>query len=190
VTADPPRAPGPPDAPDAATGLVHVDLRPFACLLRREHVMNLEEGHGEFLPCTVFGLSSYAGHAPTFSVLVEDRFLYTYVPVHALAGQACEPLALHESAYFDCPDEVVTVVYHRHLLELGRCRVYRRDGSPWSTGTYLCTLDWYRADHALHLVRLDGGPFLLWPNHRLAFSDAGPALPGFRRSRQTWRVAE
>lgn len=166
---------------------IRSDIEAFDCLVRREYLYDMKQGHGEFNTCKVLGASSYKGHLLTFDILVEGKYMFHYIPVRALASTQLNPLDMTECNYFNCPSEIVMVhIFNR--LRGQKCYVYNRDGKHCGQGIYKMTFDWPNDNQLCHLI--DSNNFRLWPSHKVVF-DKGkevPELPGFKKMHSEWKL--
>lgn len=180
------------------------DFDAFECLVRAEYLYNLQAHHGEFVRAACFGLSSLAGRALGFHVLLQDGTCFWRLPVSALCHKVGAPhLVLDHLQLWDCFSYDVAVTLFGHLSER-RCRVFLKDGNDKAhPGEYVFTVDWYGSGPAeaggdlghkcAHLIALDNGCYALQPNNRVQFLD--PAFvtpwkerPDYRTNTNTWKV--
>mgnify|MGYP000952064791 CR=1 FL=1 len=128
---------------------------------------------GKTEPCTVFAVSSYKGHYPTFKILLKNGSLFDYIPAHALLVGTTSPvhnLTLGDLCYFKaCPDMNITVNVHATLAGSFCKRVcWMPRTAAWINITqYICTIDWFQDNHNAHLVVLENGQVAFVPNHKV-----------------------
>lgn len=165
---------------------IHFEIPTSPITIRKEYLYDLKSGHGEYVQGKLFAISSYPGHTITFKVLVEDKYIYSYLPITALTGKRCEQMSLKESCYFNCPSGELTWTVFESLT---RCQVFKRDGSFLDSGRYIMTLDWHNDNELGHLIELDGGNVVMWPSHKIVFSDnKEDKLPDFKKLHAEWKV--
>lgn len=165
---------------------IHFDLEPFDCLVRKEYLFDLQSGFGFYLPCRVIAVSSYPEHLPTFTILVEGRLIFSYLPVHALVSKPCPSLPTQDCSYFNCPTGSLTM---HCFTELQRCTVFNRDTTERCQGVYRMTFDWPDGNQLCHLIEEDSGRFLMWPSHKVVFSTGkGVQLPNFKKLHAEWKL--
>lgn len=143
------------------------------------------------IPGRLFAISSYAGHALTVQVLLAGGGVFSYLPLQALVSPkrfdpAGEALAPDELLYHDCRDDEICV--HRYRALRGPVQAFLRKRQRWMRGKYLLSIDWYRGNDLLHLLRLENGQFAALPSHKLIFGEEARILPDYQKLRQTWRV--
>lgn len=161
----------------------------YPILVRKEFLHNMESGHGEFLPIRLFAISSYPGHVPTFQGFVEDRYIFSYLPIHALAWKEVAPLTFEESNYFNCPSGKIVV--HSFLsIQYRPCQVFNKGGSYLDDGLVAATVEWYEDNELCHLVQLRDGNLVWRPSHKLIFGyqkeDGIQKLPSYKKLRHEW----
>lgn len=166
----------------------HFEVNGGALLVRKEFLYNLESGHDEFLPARIFAVSSYTGHVPTFSCIVEDKYLFHYLPINAFAWQEVEPLTLEVANYFNCPSDAIEVFGIDQLVR--NCQVFNKDGSFLDYGVIDSTIEWPLDNELCHVIMLDTGNIILRPSHKIIFADINDAtnykLPGYKKLRHEW----
>lgn len=156
-------------------------------LLRKEFLYDLKEGHGEFVPCNIIGITSYTGHVLTFDCIVEDKFIYHYLPVNAFSSYENDPINLAEGNYFNCPSDV----FHVDMMDCLRdCFTFNRDGSFLDRGMIHATIEWPEDNELCHLVELYSGHLVLRPSHKIILNDSGldspPSLPKYKKNHHEW----
>lgn len=181
---------------------LNADIAPFDCLLRAEYLYNLESHHGEFLPCTVFGLASIPGRAVGFHVLVHDTGACIWrLPVSALVHKADAPdIPLDHLQLWDCLSYEVTVIEFDHLA--GRlCQVVLKNGQKFA-GRNVLTIDWHGSGYAEsasdsghkcgHMIALENGCYCIQPNNRILWADPATTnepfrvKPDYKTNTHTW----
>jgi hypothetical protein len=182
----------PPAAADPAPApkIVHAQIPPIRARVRAEHLYGLDPSRvGQLRDCTVFSISSYAGSAPTFQILLDDGAVFTYLPPSALlVGEATG--ALHELAdlvYHDCKSTQICV----HVFDVlrGPVLAYLKRKDLWIPGTYLFSVDWYTTNEMLHGVALANGQLALLPSHKIKFGEHPPGFEPYKKIRREWKVA-
>lgn len=174
----------------SAVGKVHVDIPPFQALVRNALLYDNPKLNDSWSFCTVIGVSSYPGHAPTFTILTDAGGVFSYVPAHHLrlgATLTGPELDLSQLVYHNCPTAEVAVVTHSYLKQLS-ARCFERQTGQWFQARYVCTLDWYTDNKLLHLLLLDNGQIALQPNHKVLFGFSVCDLPEYKKMRGTWLV--
>jgi hypothetical protein len=167
----------------------HFEVQWETQLVRTEYLYNLESQVGGFLPARIFEVTSYKGHVPTFSCIVDNRFLFHYLPVQAFAWKEVEPLTFEQANYVTCPSETIEVVKFK---QLDKCHAYNKGGDYLGHGKIISTIEWPNDNELCHLIKLDSGNLVLRPSHKIAlsFDDdwAAPTLPAFKKLRKEWKL--
>lgn len=148
----------------------------FRCLVRREYLRDLEDGHGEFLEATAIAVHCVRGDSLHFQVVLHEplagcAFL---VPIEALATKPCPPAETRviepwdgfSSEFGVC--ELTTVRRGAvRLIKDGALAEYRFTLA--FTGTDLADDPLQRK--LLHVVAREDGPIGAYPNNRCIFLD-------------------
>ena len=163
---------------------LNANIPSLECLVRGEFLRDLEDGHGTYYPCVVFGVASIMGQAPLFHCLMEDGGLFWRLPIHAFCWRECEPMALTDLVMWDSFSSYVNVIAFS-LLSNKRISYAGRDGTRHE-GQYMFTLDWSHEDQnapnvgfsetpgqhkAGHVIKLDSGHYAIQPNNRVRVFD-------------------
>lgn len=166
---------------------IHFDIEPFQCFIHKEFLYDFRTGFEELSPCKVFAVSSYPGHALTFHVLVEDRYIYSYIPAHALCtNKRVDVLPIRDASYFNCPSEDLKV--HSFVALRGPCQVFNRDETFRGSGIYKMSFDWHNDNQLCHLIE-ENGSLILWPSHKVIFSsNKHDTLPGYKKLHKEWKL--
>lgn len=154
---------------------VHCDIQPFLTYVRSEFLYSLKEGFGYFTPGAVFAVSSYPGETIKFQVMIDDKILFSNVPVCALANSKTAPKILEEDCVYDvCPPGDIIVNQYEYLVSVEHCAVWERDGTLWRKGIYVFTVEWIDTRTQYHLIELEDGNYVFWPNDRITWGDDVP----------------
>jgi hypothetical protein len=166
---------------------IHFDLEPFKCLVRQQYLYDFDNGWDEFASCKVFACSSYPGHLLTFHILVEDKFIYSYLPIQSLCWKMSNEPLMEYVNYFNCPSDEVTVSKFECLNKT--IQMFNRNGSYRGKGKYLMTFDWHNDNQLCHLIEEDNGIFSLCPSHKIVVSDdINVQLPKFKKLHKEWKL--
>lgn len=155
----------------------------FRGFLRREYTRNLEDGHGEFYPCIVFGLRVARGRSLQLQCVLTDKYAGAMflAPIEAYCWKPTTPFEKGRR-----PDMTYIQPWDCFSSEFGVHRWSMWDGMPCYAlpekrkGRYHCTLDFTGTDLAdddeqhkhLHMVLMDDGQVSAFPNNRLLVHDA------------------
>ncbi|TSC82432.1 MAG: hypothetical protein G01um101419_588 [Parcubacteria group bacterium Gr01-1014_19] len=170
--------------------MVHAEIPPIKCLVKREFFYNMaEEKKGALIPCSIFAISSYPGHAVTFKILTADGHLFSYIPIDALVikpNDNLPQLPMADLAYHNCPSKEICVNRFEALNR--ELRVFFKNRNLWMKGKYLLTVDWYMENELFHLIELENGQLSLSPSHKVRFADNDDPLPDYRALHPEWKV--
>lgn len=176
---------------------VHADIPSFSAFVRSEFLYDMDPAfEGKTERCTVFAVSSYKGHYPTFKILLENGSLFDYIPAHAISVGTDKPttgLTLDELCFGKaCPDFSITVNVHSILTgSFADKTCWSPPRNIWTDiERYICTIDWYLDNHNSHLVVLKGGQVAFVPNHKILFERKRTTkleLPSYKKLRQEWK---
>lgn len=165
---------------------LHAEIsRPFGCLVYNKFFYDGEQVEKEPLTrCTVFAVSSYIGHEPTFNVRIQSNGgVFHYLPVRALVSkEVAEPIHELDLCYYKCYDHSIAVNQFEYLQ--GPVRAFIKGVSH--EGEYRLTVDWYKSNVNMHLIALANGQFAFLPSHKLLFRSDERELPKYRKLRQEW----
>lgn len=140
-------------------------------------------GVKELVPAMWHSVTSFRGKPIGCNVLMEDGASYFNLPLRAIAyeNNVCRGIVFGEELqHWVCPNEKITATTI-HCYE-GLVVDVKLD-EMWVTGVYVATLDWgiesfdttsaaLLSEHkCAHLIRLDGGQYVLLPNNLLRFND-------------------
>lgn len=158
----------------------------FPGFMRREYTRNLEDGHGEYLPCVIHGLRVVRGRSLEFQCVLTERYAGAgfLAPIEAFCWRVPDAPRVKGEAVdmtlvqpWDCFSDTFGVhefEFHRRM----RCQVLPgRVG-----GRYRFTIDFVGSSLAemaeqhkhLHVVELDDGSIGAFPNNRLLWVE--PAM--------------
>lgn len=171
---------------------IHVDTPRVKCFIDSNILFGQTNLGGELFPCEIYAISSYAGHYPTFKVIVTGAYLFDYIPIHFLQSRmkVLGEFSYHE-LYFkkDCPDNTIEVDVH-DALRGKEVNVLFPEKGEWIKGKYLFSVDWPESNQSGLFVELENGRFSIVPNHKLKIfkeNDNSP-LPNFKKLRGEWKV--
>jgi len=145
--------------------------------VRREFLYDEASHVGEFVPCVVFGFRAEPARVPMFQIMLDSGAQWARVPIHKLCSKPCEPLALEQSSWWDSYGYEFAVhsfafLKNMTVTAMGRDKVIRQ-------GKYLFTIDWMKTGWSEvpdqhknhHVIALDDGPWIAYPNNRLVWHD-------------------
>jgi len=148
-----------------------IDIPPFKTYVRSEYLYDFKEGFGYFVPATVIAISSYPGDYLSFHILADDDRIFDKIPIAALSNSKTAPKLSNDDVNITkCVDKDIVVYQIDYLLNLNLCKVLRQDGNLWQIGNYLFTIEWINTKQSVHLIELEEGNYILWPNELLSWN--------------------
>lgn len=175
-----------------------VDTPYTTAYIRNEFLHDQQEGHGDFTLCTVLGFRAEPMRVPMFSVMLECGAMWARMPIHAICAKPCDPLPLNVCVWWDsfsrfCEVREMQFLRNHRVSGIGRDGVKR-------PGSYLFSVFWANGgwseipdqskDH--HIIALDSGQWIAYPNNRLLWSDPswiGGEIPrGWKSPSQNYSV--
>jgi hypothetical protein len=154
-----------------------VDTPYTTAYVRNEFLHDQQKGHGEFTECTVFGFRAEPMRVPMFQIMTAQGAQWARIPIHALCSKPCDPISLQIACWWDsfsrfCEVREVQFLRNHRVQGIGRDGVKR-------PGVYLFSVFWANGgwaevsdqskDH--HIIALDGGQWIAYPNNRLLWVD-------------------
>ncbi len=165
---------------------------PLRVLVRAQYLYDMApEKEGLFEEGMVTEVSSYVGSVPTFSVLLNNGAVFSYLPPHAIVTrEGSGPyIDAQDLAPFECPSDYMEVSAHPTLGVLRAHVTFPRTGEQ-RIGQYLMTLDWVTGNDLAHVILLNNGQLAIVPQHKVLFKDGElpGELPPYKKLRKTWHV--
>jgi hypothetical protein len=153
------------------------------CLVRREFLRDLKDGHGEYVEACIFGLTAVEGRLPSFQVMLKDGAQFARLPLVALCTKPCDYLEPAVVCLWDCLSYTAAVHQYSYLTTLV-ADVFCGDGLE-RRGKYLFTLDWCQSDYSEmpdqhkchHVFWLESGQMAAMPNNRLRWHEPSWVKP-------------
>ncbi len=184
--------------------MFHVGSIPmFKSNIRKQYMYNLEDKHGEFDECTVFGVSCVKGRAPVFHCMLPNGAIYYRVPLQAFTSdEKAEELTVNETYFWDSFSYYFAVHRFDFLREMD-CIVLLKNKKQ-EKGMYMFTIDWCDPDGTLvsshaeipdehkchHIIHLDSGNYVAYPNNRILWQEASfvvrDEIPDYKTNTHNW----
>lgn len=161
---------------------------PIDCFIYEKFMYDCDESKKDILSCKIIGVSAFLGYTILFEVLVEDSFLYSDVPVHALLHKKskCE-LQFEDLCYCNVDSEVVEM-YQLDILKDKDIKAFFKNKNLWLTGEYVLTLNLPEGNLNCHLLKLENGQFSLSPNHKVNVL-GNEYLPAYKKNHSDWSIS-
>lgn len=156
--------------------------KPLPAEVCRAYLQDKREGWDDWLPFDIVGIESYEGEVATVVVKSPDGGVFFDIPFSALRVPG-SPISYKDPGDFVyCPSPRGDIAFKE--LGLGDAvQVFDRTRQFVGRGTYHVSITWVDDNVLLNLVSLNGR-FMLWPPHKLKWSD-GPVsdLPDWQKRR-------
>mgnify|MGYP001297806436 CR=1 FL=1 len=183
--------------------LLNADIPPMYCKVRKEYLYDFKKHHGESEECVVFGLTSMAGAATLFHIMLPNGAVFFRLPISAffqkdfdraeVPDMSVDTLQLWNSfSYYPS-------VHMFNYLTSQRGKYFGKD-KKLHPGEYLFTVDFAHpesnivdTDHSeiphehkcAHILALEDGNYAAQPNNRILWD-----IPSFTVKNETpdWKV--
>ncbi len=124
---------------------LNTNIPPQECFVRGEFLRNMEDHHGTFYPCLLFGAASIPSNVPLFHCLMEDGGIFWRLPIHAFCHKKDVPsVELDELMLWDSFSYYMSVTVF-DTLQYRKMKYISRRKKEYE-GLYLFTLDWAHED--------------------------------------------
>jgi hypothetical protein len=175
--------------------------KPFYAFVRAEFLYDQQRGHGEFVTCVVYGISSLPGRAWGLSAMLDNGALVQHLPVSAITftNQPDKTYPLDYLQVWSCYGWEFTTHEYDFLSEMP-VWAYLKNG-VWESGRYLFTAapygDMYSMTPDQHkhfnFVQLDCGLLASLPGNRMmvwdsSFVDRPTERPKYLTNTHVWHV--
>ena|ERR1700743_1603831 len=153
------------------------DIPVFLTYVRSEYLYALIEGFGYFTPATVFAISNIPNETPKLHIIVDDKVMFSNIPICALSNSKTAPKLAEEDCVFGlCPDDAMTVSRFEYLSAIEHCAIWKKEGNFWQKGIYLFTVEWAKSKLQFHFLELEDGNYCLWSNERITWGEEIPEV--------------
>lgn len=125
----------------------------------------------ELLKAKIISIQAYKNLPISLQILIEGQFLYSNISIYdVIASPDLKCFDnIKEMDYIECPDHKIDV-YEIDIFNETFVSVKLKDTGIISA-EYVCTVDFYRDNHQLHLLKNIYGGFLFIPNHKINFAN-------------------
>lgn len=152
-------------------GNLFIDLVPIPVWVKKHYLMNLKSGFGEYVLGTLQSVWSYKGSMPTFTVLLDDGTMFSYLPASAFTYKGGVACSEGVDAFYSCnvfAPSTYFVKYEMPCLSSKdyRLHVFGPDRVYVGVGHYFFSLEWPEENEQVHLCEVNG-QFYFVPNHKL-----------------------
>lgn len=126
----------------------------------------------ELIDCKIVSLCLYENETLCFDIILEDGSIFNYIPLNKIVHKKefDKNINLKDLVYHNSPSIEITLNYIDELNNLKLAYLKHKD--EWiEVIEYITTIDWYKGNDLLNLVKLNNGFFALLPNHKLKMND-------------------
>jgi hypothetical protein len=169
------------------------DIKPIDVYVKTQYLRNFDEMPMLYKPGQIKSVWSYPGHEPTFSVVLNDGTIFSYLPVSAFNPTVSTTASPenHQPCGMLCPSENF-ILFETKLLKDKVVYCYSPQRGYLGIGKYQFSIEWPNENECVHLMKLNGSLRLV-PNHKMLVFDREqetiPALPlTWKKLRKEWTV--
>ncbi len=189
---------------------LNADIPPIYCKVRKEYLYDFEKHHGESSDCVVFGLTSMAGSATLFHIMLPNGAIFWRLPISAFFDRLMDrkdvpEMKLHELQLWNSFSYYPSVHMFGYLTsQRGK---YLGKDKKFYYGEYLFTIDWGHPESNIldtehseipqehkcgHVLALDNGNFAIQPNNRILWNISNfttrSEWPDYKVQNTEWNV--
>lgn len=148
---------------------MNISIQSFKVFVKEEYLYDRDtEKIGLFKEGTVIGVSTYEKCPITFHVMIEDKYLYSDLPIESLVHtKDASVIDNTKDLYYAQCNRTEIEAFTFHAFVNKTISVLLKASMNWRTGKYLMSFDFTTDNMSLHLVKLDNGNFALVPNHKI-----------------------
>lgn len=167
---------------------IKLDLLPV--WVKKQYLLNFEGGWGEYVPGKLQSVWSYTDSMPTFTVLLDDGSLFSYLPASAFAHRGGVACSEGVDAFYSCNTFAPSTNFVKYEVEVlkqkGKIKhVFGPDKDYVGIGDYFFTLECPEENELVHLLQVAGQLYFV-PNHKLMVGDSVMTLPKWKKLRSCW----
>ena len=190
--------------------LLNADIPPMYCQVRKEYLYDFKKHHGESEDCVVFGLTSMAGAATLFHIMLPNGAVFFRLPISAFFQKD-----LDRTKVPDMPVDTLQLwnsfsyypsVHMFGYLTSQRGKYFGKDKKE-HFGEYLFTIDWCHPETNIldtehseiphehkcgHVLALDNGNYAIQPNNRILWNISNfttrDDIPDYKVQTTEWNV--
>ena len=119
-----------------------VSINPIKTFIETKYLYDMDETMIGLTVCKIIGISAYKGFPLTFHILVEDKYMFSNIPIFAFGGTKSD--IFNESlCYINCPDNHIDV-FSLDYLKSKKSKCYFKFEARWiDIVEYYYTIDFY-----------------------------------------------
>ena len=190
--------------------LLNADIPPMYCKVRKEYLYDFKKHHGESEECVVFGLTSMAGAATLFNIMLPNGAVFFRLPIAAffqkhLDREQVRDMQVDELQLWNSFSYYPSVHMFNYLTSQ-RGKYFGKDKKE-HFGEYLFTIDWCHPESNIldtehseiphehkcgHVLALDNGNYAIQPNNRILWNISNfttrDDIPDYKVQTTEWNV--
>ena len=190
--------------------LVNADIPPIYCKVRKEYLYDFKKHQGESDECVIFGLTSMAGAATLFNIMLPNGAVFFRLPIAAffqkhLDREQVRDMQVDELQLWNSFSYYPSVHMFNYLTSQ-RGKYFGKDKKE-HFGEYLFTIDWCHPESNIldtehseiphehkcgHVLALDNGNYAIQPNNRILWNISNFTtrndIPDYKVQTTEWNV--
>jgi hypothetical protein len=190
--------------------LLNADIPPIYCKVRKEYLYDFKKHQGESDECVIFGLTSMAGAATLFNIMLPNGAVFFRLPIAAffqkhLDREQVRDMQVDELQLWNSFSYYPSVHMFNYLTSQ-RGKYFGKDKKE-HFGEYLFTIDWCHPETNIldtehseiphehkcgHVLALDNGNYAIQPNNRILWNISNFTtrndIPDYKVQTTEWNV--
>ncbi len=190
--------------------LLNADIPPIYCKVRKEYLYDFKKHQGESDECVIFGLTSMAGAATLFNIMLPNGAVFFRLPIAAffqkhLDREQVRDMQVDELQLWNSFSYYPSVHMFNYLTSQ-RGKYFGKDKKE-HFGEYLFTIDWCHPESNIldtehseiphehkcgHVLALDNGNYAIQPNNRILWNISNfttrDDIPDYKVQNTDWNV--
>lgn len=141
----------------------------------------IDDCEDEFLSCDVIGICVYENECLTFLIRLEDGEVFSYIPPTSVFWKVPSDsrFSLEDLCYVNSPDNQISISQIENLKGMSSCYIKRLN--KWISSEYLYTIDFFRENELLNLMKFENGNFAFLPFHKIKFKQMSLIKKDFKK---------
>jgi hypothetical protein len=189
---------------------LNADIPPIYCKVRKEYLYDFKSHQGESEECVVFGLTSMAGAATLFHIMLPNGAVFFRLPISAFFQKSYDrpdvpDMQVDELQLWNSFSYYPSVHSFGYLISQ-RGKYFGKD-KQFYYGEYLFTIDWAHPESNIldtehseipdqhkcgHVLALDNGNYAIQPNNRILWNISNftfnSDIPDYNVQTTEWNV--
>ena len=190
--------------------LLNADIPPIYCKVRKEYLYDFKKHQGESDECVIFGLTSMAGAATLFNIMLPNGAVFFRLPIAAffqkhLDREQVRDMQVDELQLWNSFSYYPSVHMFNYLTSQ-RGKYFGKDKKE-HFGEYIFTIDWCHPESNIldtehseiphehkcgHVLALDNGNYAIQPNNRILWNISNfttrDDIPDYKVQTTEWNV--